>query len=288
MSPILTTKQKMAIARVLQKFVFFLRFFSKSGTQTLVKRQGITWSLDLREGIDFSIWLLGCFEPKTLSSYKKIIKNGDTVLDIGANIGAHTLPIASLVGPQGKVFAFEPTDYAFKKLLKNCQLNPGLSSQIKCFQYLLSDSDASNIKTPPLYSSWPLDGDIEGGKHALHQGHLMMTDGAKMRKLDTVCRELNITRISCIKLDIDGYESSMLKGAIEIMANFKPIIIMELAPYALDEQGTSLAELINILKHSGYALYDLSQREPLTMDAESISTLIPKGSSINVIAKPHV
>ena len=61
----------------------------------------INWRLDLLEGID----LLGSFEPLTVRAYRGIVRPGDTVLDIGANVGAHTLPLAQLVGETCRVIA---------------------------------------------------------------------------------------------------------------------------------------------------------------------------------------
>ena len=72
--------------------------------QTIVKRGGIWWDLDLTEGIDFSIYLLGGFEPKTLKLYRNIVKKGDFILDIGANMGSHTLPLALNAGKNGNGF----------------------------------------------------------------------------------------------------------------------------------------------------------------------------------------
>src|SRR5713101_4640646 len=87
--------------------------------QTIVTRYGVRWNLDLDEAIDFSIFLLGLFERQTVQAYQRLVWPGNIVLDIGANIGAHTFHLARLVGPNGRVFAFEPTAFAFHKLLAN-------------------------------------------------------------------------------------------------------------------------------------------------------------------------
>jgi len=73
-----------------------------------VRRRGLMWSLDLSEGIDFSIYLLGAFERSTTITLEKLVKPGDVVFDLGANIGAHTVVLAQLVGGAGQVLAFEP------------------------------------------------------------------------------------------------------------------------------------------------------------------------------------
>ena len=98
---IIKTKQKILLARWVQLLVMAARRLAGRGPSTQVTRQGIRWAQDLREGIDFSIWLLGSFEPETVRCYQRLIRPGDVVLDIGANIGAHTLPLARAVGPSG-------------------------------------------------------------------------------------------------------------------------------------------------------------------------------------------
>ena len=57
----------------------------------------------------------GQYEPENLRAYRRVVQPGFVVLDIGANIGSHTLPLAQMVGPSGRVYSFEPTDYAFGK-----------------------------------------------------------------------------------------------------------------------------------------------------------------------------
>jgi hypothetical protein len=74
------------------------------------------------------------------------------VLDIGANIGAHTLHLAGLVGPKGRVMAFETTDFAFGKLRRNLDLNPPLASGVEAFHCFLTASDQASVPDA-IYSS---------------------------------------------------------------------------------------------------------------------------------------
>src|SRR5688572_20988587 len=108
-SRLFSTAQKVGLAKMASRVVLSCRKLLGRPAQAQFVRDGIRWQLDLREGIDFSIYLLGSFEPATVRAYRRIVKPGQTVLDIGANIGAHTLPLARLVGPGGRVIAFEPT-----------------------------------------------------------------------------------------------------------------------------------------------------------------------------------
>lgn len=278
----LKTKQKMQLARFAQILALGARQLIGLGATARVERQGITWQLDLHEGIDFSIWLLHTYEPATVRSYLRIIQPGHVVLDIGANIGAHTLHLARAVGARGRVVAFEPTDYAFAKLAENLALNPALASRVGCKQFMLGDADAPLATTGPVYSSWPLK--EEGELHDLHRGRLMTTNGASRRTLDSAVAEIGLSRVDCIKLDIDGHECAMLRGAREVLRRWHPTIIMELAPYVLEEHGASLGELLQLLAAHGYLLYHARADKMLTMDAPTLHEMIPPGASLNVVA----
>ena len=111
----LNTRQKIAIAGLISGIVRTTRTLVGKADVGVFRRGDIVWELDLSEGIDFAIYLRGGFEPETLREYRRIVRAGFVALDIGANIGSHTLPLAQLVGPSGRVYSFEPTDYAFAK-----------------------------------------------------------------------------------------------------------------------------------------------------------------------------
>lgn len=281
----LKTKQKIKLARLIQVVVMAARRLTGNGPITRVTRKGLNWELDLNEGIDFSIWLLGSFEPETVRCHRAIVRSGDTVLDIGANVGAHTVFLAQEVGPNGRVIAFEPTDYAFDKLSRNISLNPNLAGRVTCLQYLLGDTDVAAGPSKPLYSSWPLKD--EAGLHHLHQGRLMTTERASTRTLDSAIASLGLGRVDCVKLDIDGAECSMLRGAGQVLSRWHPTIIMELAPYVLEEKGASLEELVGLLQTYDYGLTDAASGKALSMDAKTLHALIPPGASLNVVARPR-
>ena len=83
---------------------------------------GIKYKLDLGESIDVAIYL-NRYELDVSDAIKELCRPEFIVFDIGANIGAHTLRFADIVGSTGKVYAFEPTDYAYSKLVANVVLN---------------------------------------------------------------------------------------------------------------------------------------------------------------------
>jgi FkbM family methyltransferase len=280
---VLNTAQKIALARIASHLVILARKVLGKPPEAEFVRDGIRWRLDLREGIDFSIYLLGSFEPATVKAYRNIVKHGQLVLDIGANVGAHTLPLAKLVGKDGRVIAFEPTAFAARKLAANVALNPELAARIALQQVMLV-ADVANSLQPALFSSWPL---VDAGAvHEKHKGWLMDTAGARAATLDQMVRELGLAKVDFAKLDVDGHELAVLRGGRETLARFKPMIAMELAPYIHAEHGYSFEELVLLLTRAGYSFLDLDGGKPLPDTPEALRAMVPDGASINVLAVP--
>jgi FkbM family methyltransferase len=276
----LKTAQKIKIASTLSKAIMSLRRLAGRDSQVHVKRGGIQWCLDLRQGIDFAIYLLGGFERRTLADYRRLISPGNIVIDIGANIGSHTLPLARLVGETGRVYALEPTEYAFGKLLANIQLNPEIGKRIVPRQLMLV-ADSSAALEPEIYSSWPL---IENESlHSVHRGALKSTRGGKALALDKFLHDMDVRRVDFIKLDVDGHEPSVLQGAQQTIKNHLPVIMMELAPYLFNNTPGEFAGMIDLLTGLGYRFRSADSGEWLPQNAEQISRRIPTGASINVI-----
>ena len=85
-----------------------------------------------------------------------------------------------------------------------------------------------------------------------------------------------------IKMDVDGHECQVLRGAHELLQRDKPVLLMEMMPYGLEEAGASLDELLGILSNYGYSLYHLDGRTSLPKNS-SIRELVPAAGGINIL-----
>ena len=280
---ILTTKRKIALATIAYRILAAGRAIVGKNDRTVVHRGGFRWELDLREGIDFAIYLLGAFENSTVAALRHLVQPGNVVLDIGANIGAHTLGLAKSAGPTGSVFAIEPTDFAFTKLRRNIALNLDLGARIHAHQILLvAETDAPHQSE--IYASWPLN--TAGHVHPKHRGRLAATQNATVTTLDEFAGGLGLDRLDLIKIDVDGHEYPVLKGGANTLAKFRPTLVMEMSPYIHAEENYSFEELVQLLRNCGYSLQDATAWRPVPLHAQQLRELIPDGSSINVIARP--
>lgn len=278
-----STRTKIALARVAYRSIAGARAAVGLGHEVVARRGGLNWRLDLREGIDLAIFLFGTFERATVAACRRHLRPGDIALDIGANIGSHALHLARSVGPQGRVFAFEPTTFAYRKLLANIAMNPDVASRITAEQIMLVGSGASRLE-PELYSSWPLTSHER--VHAEHRGRLMSTTGARAVSLDAYLESARVPSVALIKLDVDGHECSVLRGAAGTIARFRPRIIMEIAPYVLREVGHELGDLVQLVGSFGYTFRNQRTGAPLPRNAAGLRALIPDGAGVNVLAEP--
>jgi FkbM family methyltransferase len=276
------TAQKIALARLASAVIAATRRLFGRATTLKARRGGILWLLDLKEGIDFSIYLLGGFEPKTLALYRKLVRPGDLVLDIGANVGSHTLPLAQLVAASGQVIAFEPTAFAIAKLRANLALNAELIPRVVPVQAMLVASDGDALDKE-IFSSWPLE--QAPGLHHVHKGRLMSTAGAIAVPLDDWVESANPARIDFIKIDVDGHEPAVFLGARKTLARFRPTILLEMAPYLFRDQSDAFEAMLEQLATTGYTMIEVATGKTLALSAQALNNAIPDGGSANVLLR---
>lgn len=246
------------------------------------KRSGISYDLDLSEGIDLAIFLLGSFQGHvTNPKYHRLPADG-VVLDVGANMGSLTLVFAKQV-PSGEVHAFEPTDTGFIRLLRNVDLNPGLAERITCIQAFVSNEAISDSQLI-AYSSWKVDGS-RAGAHPVHGGSLEATNGVPSVTLDGYCQANAIHRVDLIKIDTDGHEWLVLKGARQVIESSRPFVIFEAGLYMLDERGVRFEQFLEYFESFDYSLLNSSNGREIT--ADNFLRLIPMSSTIDVLAVPQ-
>lgn len=277
----LSTQSKLRIARRLSRIVCSARKLLGRPPHGVFERRHTRYELDLREGIDLSIYLFSVFEPDVVAYYEKALGPDAVVIDIGANIGAHTLQLAGLCGDGGKVIALEPTAWAFGKLLRNIELNPGLKPRIHAMQSFLGRQSSGELPES-ICSSWPMDV-AETSADARSEGRACSTQGASAMTLDQLVEKLGLWRVDLIKLDVDGNELDVLEGAQSTLARFRPRLIIELAPYVFSDREKSIVRILETMKSKGYRTARIGKREISLADADAVVALIPDGGGVNAL-----
>lgn len=280
----LSVRQKLVIARLANRMLRALRRAAGRDMRARCRRGGLEWALDLDEGIDLSIYLLGAYEPRTVRAYEKLIRPGAVVFDVGANIGAHTLHFARLAGPAGRVVAFEPTDYACAKLRANLALNPDLAGRISLEQLFLV-AERSVAAPAVVAASWPVTA-AAGDLNAWQARSERSTPQAMTA--DDFCAQAGIDRIDFVKLDVDGHEYSVLQGFRATLARFRPPILIEIAPFIYDEtHAGEFDALIRLLAGMNYEFTDANSGRRVANDPAALRRSVTPGGGFNAILYPR-
>ena len=184
-----------------------------------------------------SLKLYGEYSQGEADLFDVLVTQGDWVIEGGANIGAHTVHLAQLAGRNGAVIAFEPQRLAFQLLAGNVAINS--LSNVQCVQKGLSDA-AGKVRIPVLK---PTKENNFGGLSI--EEDFPVGEVVELVTLDS----LNFARCDFIKLDVEGMELKVLKGAANLIEKFHPIIYAEANP------GERRIPLFNWLRERDYKIY---------------------------------
>jgi len=213
------------------------------------------------KNIENVIYERGVYEFGTVSVLQDFLNIGDTFVDVGANIGWLSLVGAKQVGQNGHVLAFEPVPTTFDILESNKIINN--FNQIKLHQFALGNSE----ETVTIYP----EKENRGGASILnHQSENGVE--IKVNKLDNLDLK---TKINVIKIDVEGFELDVLKGAIGTIKKDKPKLIIE---HSIQRNNTAEQyEIYNWLMDLGfYKIYKLKsgkERKSQLVEINSIQGL---------------
>lgn len=195
--------------------------------------------------IDKQIISKGQFEPASTRAIERLVKKGDVVIDVGANIGYYTVWLSKLVGASGKVIAFEPTRHFGDVLRRNIEANRLSNVEIVNFglsnksQGLLIDIGPSSAT---LHSPAGFDA-IVGQENIL------------LITLDEFVKQSPPGKIDFIKMDIDGHEPLFFEGAWDALEQYSPIVIFEVSHLHYLEAGVSAWDFYDLVCSKGYKFF---------------------------------
>ena len=207
-----------------------------------------------------------------ISLMKKYIKAGDTVLDIGANIGFYAEILSSIVGEKGSVHCFEPDTTNFKHLESRSKHLPNVTINNKA----VSDK----TETIKIYTSKKLNVD--------HRTY----------KPDEYDQEIDIhaisideylplnTGVSFIKMDIQGFEMSAVKGMTKTLQSPHLKMLSEFWPHGMRKAGTSVLEYYHFLKELHFNIYLIENHQLLELTEQKVKTFLdlPETNYMNIFA----
>jgi len=225
---------------------FVLKYLKKSDCK-IIKKSNLDVFI-IFDGLkfivrDYSIYYdlirFGSFESTTTNLIKLILKEGDQMLDLGANIGYYTLIASKLIGDKGKIFAFEPDPITFKYLMKNIKINE--VKNVKLINKCVTDKNGKiTLYHHPKYHTC----------HSIIQSPLkeaITVNSITLNKQFENTKE----KIKFIKMDIEGAEIEALKGMNKVLSENKvKYLLTELNLRLLKGLGRNIREFISLLENN--------------------------------------
>lgn len=184
------------------------------------------------------------WESVSLQFWMTMSKRSKVIIDVGANTGIYSLIAASL-NPSAQVYAFEPLNFVYKKLLYNLSLNPSLN--IKAFDIAISDSNGQ--------TSFNVPGDTHSYTASLNSSHDMnnaMRVQVETKTLDRFLKEQSCG-VDLVKIDVERHEPEVIEGFINSIKKYLPTILIEILD---NEIGIRLREQ---LKDTPYLYFNLNE-----------------------------
>jgi FkbM family methyltransferase len=226
---------------------------------------GLRIHLDPNDSL--GVGVTGAYDPFELEIYRAILREGDSVIDVGANIGYFTTQFARLVGPRGRVFAFEPEPSNFALLQENLRLNA--LHNVVAENAAVSDTNG----TAKLYLA---PGDSTD--HRLVAPNDWTPVRVKVVSLDDYFGQ-DTAGVRLVKMDIQGSEGKAIRGMARVLRSTPSIVLVtEFCPHLLSLSGTDPILFLSFIRELGFEILNLNERSK-SIESASISELLEKYGS---------
>jgi FkbM family methyltransferase len=184
-----------------------------------------------------SIEQYGEFSALEMKLFAQICAPGHIVIEVGANIGTHTVGLARLVGPQGRVLAFEPQRLPFQTLCANVALNS--IENVDCFWAAVSSQEGF-MDVPDL-----------NPRKEFNFGAVTLLGAQSGRRVTchTLDQYMTLSRVDLVKIDVEGMEADVLRGGEQLLKQFKPVLYVE------NDRLEKSEALTRLIASFGYRMY---------------------------------
>lgn len=198
--------------------------------------------------IDRRILIFNEYEPELIKVLKTLLKEGDNIMDIGANIGYISLVAAQLIKGNGHVFSFEPSPEMYDKLKTNILENH--TSNITAFPFAISN----HIGDAQFF----INNTGNSGMSSFRQDNSVSPIKVNAITIDSILQKL--PKIRLLKIDIEGAEFKAISGMKSFIQRDRPTIIIEFTDQFLQQMDSSSSDLFQLLENHGYHLWRINEK----------------------------
>ncbi len=227
------------------------------GLISMLNRPAILNSIEFSRSLFSVVHLMGGGSDINRRVFVNLVRRGDVIIEIGANVGVYTSLFSRLVGSRGRVHAFEPVGANFERLASRLHLLKA-DNVVLNRQGVGSRQGEQEIVIPG--------DDAQQASFAVHQ-HGSWSIATRTRRelvpvitIDSYMRDAQVDRVDFVKIDVEGSELDVLRGAQECLARSLPLMHMEINPDWLGDFGTSASDLVSFLTSIGYRFFYTVER----------------------------
>jgi FkbM family methyltransferase len=205
------------------------------------------------------------YEAATVGWLRGVIKPGMTVVDIGANVGQLSLEMAQLVGPSGKVISVEPSPGNLRFLRAHISAN-GFDDRVTILEAACCALESGELtlevvgRDPNSIENGPQLTGLGLQRNPIDKEQPRTQVKVQALSLDALCRKLDL-KVDVLKVDVEGAELEVFRGARAGLARFKPRIIFGFHPFAFADSETARRELEDIFGAAGLMVENSSRHE---------------------------
>jgi FkbM family methyltransferase len=202
---------------------------------------------DLRDHVQRQMYFFGAYEPVESWVFQALLRPGMTVVDAGANIGQYALIAARSVGPAGSVHAFEPVPQNHARAVEHMSRNGFGSARVNRLA-LWDEPRDLELHLPASLA------DNAGAYTVATCADAVRIVSCRAVRLDDYVRSEHVKRVDLIKIDVEGAELHVLRGARDLLARCHPVVLMEVNRDACRAVGYEPEEIFDLLTEHGYTL----------------------------------
>jgi len=218
-----------------------------------------TFQLGYRSEIFKRLFLYKRYEYESTEIVRKYVQPEKDVLDVGANIGLFSVLFSNLINDENKVLALEPNPTALKHLYKNIEGNNWINKVVVYEGVATNKKDSFHMNVIDGLEEYSSLGEIIHPKVAEKVSKRIKVNG---NTIDNLVKDFNLNP-GFMKIDAEGAEFEILRGAIDTITQFKPIILSEMSDRLLKAQGASSIRVLKLLEELNYNVLDINSFLPV-------------------------
>jgi FkbM family methyltransferase len=224
----------------------------RGGPDLCLVRDGMAFITQPSVPLGWHVAMFGTYEPGLRAILGALLGPGAVAMDVGANVGWHTLLMAKRVGDQGRVLAVEANPSVRARLADNVSING--------FAHVDIVPCALAAREGQVEFYGPAEDDADSGNGHVVSEADQSREGVftvETRTLDAVVAAAGLERLDAIKIDVEGYEWPVLQGAGTTLARFHPHVIFEYVEEYAGRGGATPDTLMDFFERQGYRLFAL-------------------------------